>query len=220
MKTIYRTGEAVFIEKKSRFISFVYSVANEDAAQKLIADTRKKYWDASHVVFAYRIGNASEVERMSDDGEPSGTAGMPTLDILRGEDIRGVLIMTVRYFGGTLLGTGGLVRAYQQSAKEALQEAVIIEKQLYRSFTVILDYGLLGKVQYEALQNNFRIHETLYAEHVTCVFLIQVERVTSFLKKLTDLTNATLSLENGTIVAGEELYCAECAQDFIVFNMD
>ena len=140
-KTIYKEAEAEIIEKKSKFIATVRPVKTEEEAQSFIEEMRKKYWDATHNVFAYQIGERNQIQRFSDDGEPSGTAGLPVLDVLKGEDVKDVAIVVTRYFGGTLLGTGGLVRAYGKAAKEGLLEAGIIEKKLYRRFHVITDYS-------------------------------------------------------------------------------
>ena len=110
-KTVYERAEAEIVEKKSRFIATVLPVEKEEEAEAFLAELRKKYWDASHNVYAYRIGLSKTVERFSDDGEPVHTAGMPILSVLRKEELYNVCVVVTRYFGGTLLGTGGLVRA-------------------------------------------------------------------------------------------------------------
>ena len=116
-KTILTQAEAEIVEKKSRFIATVRPVKTEEEAKAFIEEMKKKYWNATHNVFAYQIGERNELQRFSDDGEPQGTAGMPVLSVLKGEDIKDTAIVVTRYFGGTLLGTGGLVRAYGHSAK-------------------------------------------------------------------------------------------------------
>ena len=124
-KTILAQAEAEIVEKKSRFIATVRPVKTEEEAKAFIEEMKKKYWNATHNVFAYQIGERNELQRFSDDGEPQGTAGMPVLSVLKGEDVKDTAIVVTRYFGGTLLGTGGLVRAYGHSAKEGLLAAGI-----------------------------------------------------------------------------------------------
>ena len=117
-KTVLEQGQQEIVEKKSRFIATVRPVKTEEEAKSFIEEIKKIYWNATHNVFAYQIGERNEIQRFSDDGEPQGTAGMPVLDVLQREDIKNTAIVVTRYFGGTLLGTGGLVRAYGKSAKE------------------------------------------------------------------------------------------------------
>ena len=128
-KTVHVGGEAEIIEKKSRFIATVKPVKSEEEAIAFIETLKKKYWNATHNCFAYVIGEHFQVQRCSDDGEPSGTAGKPMLDVLLGEEIHDVAVVVTRYFGGTLLGTGGLVRAYQSSTKAGLEASKVITKK-------------------------------------------------------------------------------------------
>ena len=149
---------------------------------------KKKYWNATHNVFAYQIGERNEIQRFSDDGEPQGTAGMPVLDVLQREDIKNTAIVVTRYFGGTLLGTGGLVRAYGKAAKEGLLETGILEVILYKKFYVTVSYTDSGKVQYEILQNGYELYDTLYTENVTYVVLVKFVQGDTFLKKMIEIT--------------------------------
>nr|WP_330413660.1 YigZ family protein [Coprococcus sp. AF21-14LB] len=126
--TVYEGGEGEIIVKKSRFIATVRPVKTEEEAIAFIAEMKKKYWDATHNCSAYVIGERFQVQRMSDDGEPQGTAGKPMLDVLMGEEIHDIAVVVTRYFGGTLLGTGGLVRAYSGAVKEGLANSIIITK--------------------------------------------------------------------------------------------
>ena len=128
-KTVYRGGEAEIVEKKSRFIGTVRPVESEEEAFAFLEEMRKKYWDATHNCFAFVAGERREWVRAADDGEPSGTAGRPMLDVLLGEDLYNTAVVVTRYFGGTLLGTGGLVRAYSRAVQEALKSCVILEKR-------------------------------------------------------------------------------------------
>lgn len=128
-KTVYRGGEGEIVEKKSRFIATVRTVHSEEEVLAFIEEVKKKYWDARHNCFAYVIGVTNPTLRCSDDGEPAGTAGKPMLDVLTGEGLYDTAVVVTRYFGGTLLGTGGLVRAYQGAVKEGLQASTVITKQ-------------------------------------------------------------------------------------------
>ena len=127
-RTIYRGGEDEIVEKKSRFIATVVPVNTEEEALEFVEKTRKKYWDARHNCFAYIIGERGQLQRCSDDGEPNGTAGKPMLDVLLGNELRNVAVVVTRYFGGTLLGTGGLVRAYSGAVKAGLDASMVITK--------------------------------------------------------------------------------------------
>ena len=147
-KTVYVGNEAEIIEKKSRFIATVRPVKTEEEALAFIESMKKKYWNATHNCFAYVIGERSQVQRCSDDGEPSGTAGKPMLDVLLGEDIHDVVVVVTRYFGGTLLGTGGLVRAYGSSVKAGLEASTVIVKLHGAKICVKTDYTGLGMIQY------------------------------------------------------------------------
>ena len=147
-RTIYQGGEDEIVEKKSRFIATVIPVENEEEALEFIEKTKKKYWDARHNCSAFVIGDRQEISRCSDDGEPAQTAGRPMLDVLLKEEIHNVCVVVTRYFGGTLLGTGGLVRAYQKATQTGLENSVIIDKQIGRKLTIGTDYNGLGKLQY------------------------------------------------------------------------
>lgn len=188
-KTILNQAEAEIIEKKSRFISTVRPVKDEDEARAFIDEMKKKYWNATHNVFAYQIGDRNEIQRCSDDGEPQGTAGKPVLDVLAGEDIKNTAIVVTRYFGGTLLGTGGLVRAYGKSAKEGILSAGIAEMVLYRKFSIVTDYPTSGKIQYEILQDGHIIHDTVYTENVEFIVLTEADFADGFNSKMIDVSN-------------------------------
>ena len=140
-------GEAEIVEKKSRFIATVRPVKSEEEALAFIEEMKKKYWNATHNCFAYVLGEHFHMQRCSDDGEPSGTAGKPMLDVLLGEEVHDVAVVVTRYFGGTLLGTGGLVRAYSASTKEGLLASKVITKMYGQLVSIETDYTGLGKIQ-------------------------------------------------------------------------
>ena len=194
-KTVSGEGEAEIVEKKSRFIAHVFPVESESEALEQIEKTKKKYWDARHNCYAYVIGIDGKLQRYSDDGEPGGTAGMPMLEVLLGEEVKNTLVVVTRYFGGTLLGTGGLVRAYSKSTKEGLLAAGIRECVLYRRINITVDYSLSGKIQYEAAQGGYLTEDTVYAENVLFKLLVKTGSADGFAKRITDVTNGRAEIE-------------------------
>lgn len=195
--TIQDDAQIEISEKKSRFIANVFRVKNQEEADKHLAVLRKNYWDATHNCYAYQIGERNEIQRFSDDGEPQGTAGKPILDVLKGQDIKDTLIVVTRYFGGTLLGTGGLVRAYGKAAKEGVVEAGLIEMLKIRLFELQMTYTLSGKVQYLLAEKGYVIRETRYLEVVTFVVEVLVEDEEPFVKWMIDSANAEVSIAEG-----------------------
>lgn len=194
-RTIEKESSAEIVEKKSRFIAKLYPVSSEEEALEILEKTRKKYWDARHHCWAFVIGEEQPLERCSDDGEPSGTAGKPILEVIRGEQLRNVLIIVTRYFGGTLLGTGGLVRAYTSSSKEAVMAADIVVKISGYRMKITTDYTGLGKIQYILAQRGITIEETEYTESVVITILIPQDEENSLIKELVEATNAQAQIE-------------------------
>ena len=186
--TVYTEGTGEIVEKKSRFIAEVFPVSNEEEAFAHLEEIRKKHWDARHHCWAYAIGQRQEKVRCSDDGEPSGTAGKPMLDVLLGSGVCYAAAVVTRYFGGTLLGTGGLVRAYSRSVQEGLRACEIIERKYGALFSVQTDYNGLGKIQYLLGQQDIPIMDVIYGEDVDMKILLPV----SLAGKLqSDITEAT-----------------------------
>lgn len=184
---VKKGGEGLYEEKKSRFIAQVYPVASEAEANSYIEAARKKYWDARHNCYAFVIGKGGEVTRCSDDKEPSGTAGKPILEVITGMGIYNCLVIVTRYFGGTLLGTGGLVRAYTKASKDALLASTLAEIVEGEQYTVVTDYSYVGKIQRLAEEINAVIVNTEYAENVT--FTISIEKNNDLEKRITENTN-------------------------------
>lgn len=201
-KTILKQAEGEIVEKKSRFIATVRPVKTEEDAKAFVEEMKKKYWDATHNVFAYQIGEHNEVQRFSDDGEPQGTAGMPVLSVLQGEDIKDTAVVVTRYFGGTLLGTGGLVRAYGKAAKEGLLAAGITELVLYNQYLVTVNYTESGKVQYEILQDGHVLYDTAYTDQVGYTVLVEANRTEEFEAKLVDMLKGKVAAEKQREVFG------------------
>ena len=187
-KVVYEGGSGEIVEKKSRFIATVQPVEQEEEAVLFINGMKKKHWDASHNCSAFTIGRNHELTRCSDDGEPAQTAGRPMLDVLLGEEIRNVCVVVTRYFGGTLLGTGGLVRAYSAAVKEGLKESVTVKKQLGRKIKMVTDYNGIGKIQYVAGQMGILIMDTQYTDQVTITFAVPKNQADAFLTQVTEKT--------------------------------
>ena len=176
-RTIYQGGEGELIEKKSRFIATVRLVKSEEEALAFIEEMRKKYWNATHNCFAYVIGERKEIMRCSDDGEPQGTAGKPMLDVLLGEELYNTAVVVTRYFGGTLLGTGGLVRAYAKSVQEGLACSQVITKHLGVCIEIGTDYNGVGKLQYLFGQKKIPVLDAQYAEDVKFRILVKINLI-------------------------------------------
>ena len=196
-KILYQAGEGEIVEKKSRFIATIRPVDSEEEALSFIAETRKKYGDATHNCTAFVIGENHEQMRCNDDGEPSQTAGRPMLDVLLGEDVHNCCAVVTRYFGGTLLGTGGLVRAYSAAVKEGLRNCQILEKQLARKLTVETDYTGLGKIQYILGEEKISTLDSQYADKVSLTLLVPVDQLDPLMEKLTEGTNGRCVMEPG-----------------------
>lgn len=195
-KTVYRGGIGEVIEKKSRFIATVAAVSSKEEAEVFIASCKKKYWDARHNCSAYIIADTVDILHSSDDGEPSGTAGKPMLEVLLNEGIKNVCVVVTRYFGGTLLGTGGLVRAYQAAVKEGIANSILIEKQKGIKAEITTEYNDVGKLQYLFASQQVKILETAYGQQVLMKLLIPVEQKQNVEKKVVDITNGKASLQS------------------------
>ncbi|MCI5649657.1 MAG: YigZ family protein [Fusicatenibacter sp.] len=194
-KTIYIGGEGELIEKKSRFIATVRLVESEEEALQILEALRKKYWNATHNCFAYVIGEKKETVRCSDDGEPSGTAGRPMLDVLLGEEICNVLVVVTRYFGGTLLGTGGLVRAYSQAVCAGLAESTIIEKIYGVRMQIQTDYNGIGKIQYLLGKKKIPILRAEYTDQVMTEVMVPADEEKGLQAEITEVTNGRAKME-------------------------
>ena len=200
MKMVYSGGEGEIIEKKSRFIATVRPVATEEEAAAFIGEMKKKYWDARHNCSAFVLGERQEISRCSDDGEPAQTAGRPILEVLLKEDIHNAVVVVTRYFGGVLLGTGGLVRAYQRATQEGLAASVIVDVKEGRRLSVTTDYNGLGRLQYLIAQRQLAQIDTLYAEQVELLLLAPMGQQEQITKEMEDATNGSARLHWGEAV--------------------
>lgn len=196
-KTVYQGGIGEIEEKKSRFIASIEPVTSEEEAVAFFNKKKKEYWDAKHNCTAFTIGEKHENTRCNDDGEPSGTAGRPMLDVLLREDIHNVAVVVTRYFGGTLLGTGGLVRAYQKSVQEGLKNSVIIERHKGCKLTISTDYTGLGKIQYILASANITTLDTEYTEGVCIHTMVPSEQLAALQNDITQGTSGQAKMEPG-----------------------
>ena len=193
-KTVRERVEVEIEEKKSRFIANVGHVETEEEASEFIEEIRKKYKDSRHNVYAYRVGIENEKAKMSDDGEPAKTAGVPILEIMRNEGIVNSVVVVTRYFGGTLLGTGGLVRAYSRAAKEGLEKSGIVVKRRKERIEIKVAYNMTGKVKNEILKKG-EIKDIGYTEEVRYEVLVVNSEAESLVKKVTEITSGSAEIE-------------------------
>jgi len=208
IKVIYSGGTGEYVEKKSRFIAGVMPAETEEEAVGFIERCKKRYYDASHNCHAYVIGMKNEVARCSDDGEPAGTAGRPMLEILLSEGIHNVVAVVTRYFGGTLLGRGGLVRAYQAALKEGLDNSVVMTKMPATIYTVITDYNGIDK-----LRRLVRILDVEYTDVVRARVLMTSDDEESIIDKIQESTNG-----KSTITKDTEVLYAAMGNDIRIFT--
>lgn len=188
-RVLLEGGEGEIVEKKSRFIATVRKCETEAEATAFVEEMKKKYWDARHNCSAFVIGSRGELTRCSDDGEPSGTAGRPMLEVLLGEGLRNIAVVVTRYFGGTLLGTGGLVRAYTQAVKEGLAHCKFGKMRYGCEFQAETDYNSVGKLLYLLGQRGMEPTDSLYTENVMLQLLVPVSMVEPLEKEMVEVTN-------------------------------
>lgn len=193
-KIVYKGGEGKIVEKKSRFIAYVKPVDTEEEANDFIESIKKKNWDARHNCSAVVIGENNEFSRCSDDGEPASTAGKPMLEVLINEGIHNAAVVVTRYFGGVLLGTGGLVRAYQGAVKEGLAASVIVEKQKGAKYKITTDYNGIGKLQYIIASLNIFTINTEYTENVDIEVMVNSSMEKEFVDKVVEGTNGRVKI--------------------------
>lgn len=196
-KTILNHAVAEYEEKKSRFIASVKPAATEEEAVEFINSLKSKYWDATHNVYAYYIVGNNIIQRFSDDGEPSGTAGIPVLEVIKRKEVQNLAVVITRYFGGTLLGAAGLIRAYGKSAALGIEAAGIISRQLCKEITMVVEYTLFGKLQSFLISNGHIIKEVIYTQDVEIILYIPVDAVEALIEEISDMTNARAIVEIG-----------------------
>ena len=206
-RTIFEPGEDEVVEKKSRFIGYVRHVETEEEANAFIVEIKKKHYDARHNCFAYVIGQERPILRFSDDGEPGGTAGKPILEVITGNELSDVCIVVTRYFGGTLLGTGGLVRAYTDASKACINATEIVRKRLVFPVVLRTNYNDLGKIQHLLSKENIMVEDSLYEENVELKVNIPYDSYDRIEKLLIEATAARIDMKkyNATYTIYEDI---------------
>ena len=193
--TLKEDGQAEIEIKKSRFICTCKRVTSEEEAKEFIQTLKKEHWQANHNCSAFILGDRMEIQRSSDDGEPSGTAGVPMLEVLKKNELINVAVVVTRYFGGTKLGAGGLIRAYSSAVSHALTEIGIVRGQLQQEVFVSIEYPLLGKLQHYLEQQAFTIADTSFMEKITLT--VMVEDAEAFEQAITDLLSGQAQFSLG-----------------------
>ena len=192
--TVSKKAEGELVEKRSKFIATVLPVHSQEEAMSYIDALRSKYWDARHNVYAYTLLDG-QIKRYSDDGEPSGTAGVPVLNVIEKLELKDTLVVVTRYFGGILLGTGGLVRAYSQSAKIGIENAGVVKRCLCDVLNIKVDYTLLGKVQKFLEQREIKVKDISYADTVSVSVLLAVSETDAVMAAVTELCDGKAEFE-------------------------
>ncbi|MED1952319.1 YigZ family protein [Brevibacillus centrosporus] len=196
-KTVAGYGEDMIVIERSRFIGYAQRVTTEAEATAFIAMIKKKHWDATHNCSAFVIGGNDQIQRSSDDGEPSGTAGKPILECIKKNGVKDTVVVVTRYFGGIKLGAGGLVRAYTAGTVTALKAAKIVVHTLHQKISVNVDYHWWGKVENELRLTDQRVVGTDYTDRVTAHVLIPDGLQDDFIAGMVDLTNGQVKIERG-----------------------
>lgn len=191
---VSKLGEGYYEEKKSRFLGVCFPIENEEDVAGILEAVRKKYWDARHNCYAFVLGDNNEITRCSDDGEPSGTAGKPILEVVLGRGVHNCLVVVTRYFGGTLLGTGGLVRAYTKAAADAIDNSSLSVKVMGSYLTINTDYNGLGKIEYMARNRGINIENITYTDVVAIEMAIPEDSVDAVIKEITELTQGKANI--------------------------
>ena len=211
--TVYRNAEGYYEEKRSRFIARIFHAESEEEVNAFLSEIRKKDYDASHHCYAYALGKKLQTKKSSDDGEPQGTAGHPILAVIEGNELADTLIVVTRYFGGTLLGTGGLVRAYTKAAQDAVSNAVIAHKKPAVMLSIETDYSGIGKLKYLLAKEGLNPSDTEYGEKVSLLLPVPVERSQEMIRKINDLSGGRIRIETGDTV-----YFASVGTETVIFN--
>lgn len=193
-KTVSKESVTLYEEKKSKFIATVKPVSSEEEAQKFIKEIKSKYWDATHNVYAYNILGQSSIQKFSDDGEPSGTAGLPVMEVIKRQELINVIVVVTRYFGGTKLGAAGLVRAYGKSASLGLEQSGIVKKTLCVKACINIEYNLLGKVQNTLLERGYTTEDAIYTESVSIIAAVPVPEFDRFKEEIFEITNGNVTI--------------------------
>jgi uncharacterized YigZ family protein len=203
--TVKETGEHEIVIEKSRFIAHISRAETEDQAQEFIQSIKKKYWNATHNCSAYLIGENDQIQKANDDGEPSGTAGVPILEVLKKRKLKDTVVVVTRYFGGIKLGAGGLIRAYGKATSEGLSTVGVVERRLMRVMHVKIDYTWLGKVENALRTSEYFINEINHLDKVEFEVCVDINKTAIFSEWITEITNGQLIIhEKGTLYSEEQ----------------
>jgi len=197
--TVKGYGEHEINIQKSRFIAYIDRATTEQEAQEFIQKIKKQNWDATHNCSAYLIGENDQIQKANDDGEPSGTAGVPILEVLKKKHLKDTVVVITRYFGGIKLGAGGLIRAYGKATSEGLQATGIVERKLMRVMHTKIDYTWLGKVENELRSSIYQIKEIKYIDAVEIKTYVEENQTPQFTEWITELTNGQAQISPGVV---------------------
>lgn len=194
-RTVKGYGESEIIIQKSRFITYINRAESEEEAHSFIDDIKSRHKSANHNCSAYMIGEHDTIQKANDDGEPSGTAGVPMLEVLKKQGLKDTVVVVTRYFGGIKLGGGGLIRAYGKATTEGIQSAQVVERKLHYLMKVIVDYTWLGKVENEVRGSDYPLDRIEYAEFVEIYIFTPVNKEDIFREWITEMTNGQADLQ-------------------------
>lgn len=199
--TIKGYGEHEIVIQKSRFIAYINRSTTEEAAQQFIQEIKKKNWNATHNCSAYMIGEHNQIQKANDDGEPSGTAGIPMLEVLKKRDLKDTVVVVTRYFGGIKLGAGGLIRAYGKATSEGINATGLVERKLVSTMHITIDYTWLGKIENELRASEYLLKDIHYLDKVEIEVYVTDIQKNPFINWMIELTNG-----QAEIVEGDKLY--------------
>ena len=203
--TVKERGEHEIVIQKSRFIAHVARAENEEQAQAFIQSIKKQHWNATHNCSAYLIGENDQIQKANDDGEPSGTAGVPILEVLKKRKLKDTVVVITRYFGGIKLGAGGLIRAYGKATTEGLTATGIVERRLMRIMHTTVDYTWLGKLENELRSSVYEIKEIHYLDKVEIEAYVEEGEIQNFVDWMVELTNGQAEISQGEVLYQEKL---------------
>lgn len=202
--TVKNNGKHEILIQKSRFIAHIARTESEAGAQSFVNSIKKKHYNATHNCFAYLIGVNDELQKANDDGEPSGTAGIPILEVLKRRKLKNITVVVTRYFGGTKLGAGGLIRAYSQATSEGIDAVGIVERKQMRAMITTIDYTYLGKIENALRSSAYKLKNVQYKERVAIETYVARDDVDTFTEWITNLTNGAAMIEKGPVEYIEE----------------
>ncbi|WP_449622742.1 YigZ family protein [Robertmurraya sp. Marseille-Q9965] len=198
--TVKRSGENEIVIEKSRFIAHVSRATNEEEAQNFIQKIKKQHWNATHNCSAYLIGENDQIQKANDDGEPSGTAGVPILEVLKKRHLKDTVVVVTRYFGGIKLGAGGLIRAYGKATSEGINATGVVERRLMKVMHTKVDYTWLGKIENELRSSIYNVKEIHYLDTVEIETFVEEDQTNTFTEWMVEMTNGQCKVREGEML--------------------